>query len=170
MVFFDWNNEKIKEGNFIFEKNASLKVSETFFCELEERLGNKHSLTGYYETFNNCREQGLILDIYDNDKSLCIWACECRSSDQIMIVLGNEENKDINNMFDDEAYNRAKYFEYKDYASAVDFVYKQIKYIFKNKMNKDRHFKYDCNYDIDTIQSIKVDESSLDYNNRKVGI
>lgn len=110
------------------------------------------------------------MDIYDNDKSLCIWACECRSSDQIMIVLGNEENKDINNMFDDEAYNRAKYFEYKDYASAVDFVYKQIKYIFKNKMNKDRHFKYDCNYDIDTIQSIKVDESSLDYNNRKVGI
>ena len=87
-----------------------------------------------------------------------------------MIVLGNEENKDINNMFDDEAYNSAKYFEYKDYASAVDFVYKQIKYIFKNKMNKDRHFKYDCNYDIDTIQSIKVDESSLDYNNRKVGI
>lgn len=138
-------------------------VSEMFFEELEKRLGNKNTLTGYYGTFNNCREQGLMLNIYDKDRSLCIWACECRNSDDIMIVLGSEENKDNNNMFDDEAYKRAKYFKYSDYDSAVSFVFKQIKYMFKDKLSIDRHFKFDCNYNVDTIQRIKVDEESLDY-------
>ena len=104
-----------------------------------------------------------MLDIYDDNKSLCIWACECRNSDRIMIVLGSEENKDINNMFDDEAYNSAKYFEYKDYDSAVDFVYKQIKYMFKDKMNREKHFKFDCYYNINDIQRIKEDAEMFDY-------
>ena len=104
-----------------------------------------------------------MLDIYDDNKSLCIWACECRNSDRIMIVLGSDENKDINNMFDDEAYNSAKYFEYKDYDSAVNFVNKQIKYMFKDKKKKKKHFKFDCYYNINDIQRIKEDAEMFDY-------
>lgn len=146
-------------------KNNSLKVSEAVFKKLEEKLGDKHLLNGFYDTFNNCRESGLVLTIYDNnrDNHLCIWACESGNSDQIMIVIGNEKDKDANNMFDDEAYNRAKYFECNDYDSAIDYVYKQIKFMFKNKMNREKHFKFDCYYSIEDIQRINVDANILEY-------
>lgn len=96
---------------------------------------------------------------------MCIWACECRNSDQIMIVIGSEENKDINSMFDDKSYNHAKYFECNDYNTAIDYVYKQIKYMFKDKINKGKHFKFDFYKSIEDLQTIKDDVSMFYYDN-----
>lgn len=122
-----------------------------------------NSLNGYYGTFNNCREQGLILKIYEKQNELNIWSCQSRISDDIMIVLGNQDNIDINNMFDDIAFNNAKYFECEDYDSAVDFVYKQIKYMFKDKLNKEKHFKFDTYKSMEDIRKLKEDVSNLNY-------
>ena len=33
--------------------------------------------------------------------------CECRNSDDIMVVIGDDKNCDVNNIFDDDAFNRA---------------------------------------------------------------
>ncbi len=129
---------------------------------MEERLNN-NSLNGYYGTFNNCREQGLVLKVYEKQNELNIWACQCRISDDIMIVLGNQNNINNNNMFDDESFEKAKYFNFGDYDSAVDFVYKQIKYMFKDKLNKEKHFKFDTYKSIDDIRRIKDDAKDLDY-------
>ena len=137
-------------------------VSETFFKKLEKKLSNK-SLNGYYGTFNNCREQGLVLKIYEKQKELNIWACQNRMSDEIMIVLGNQDNIDKNNMFDDVSFNKAKYFEYGDYDSAVDFVYKQIKYMFKDKLNKEKHFEFNMYKSIEDIRELKENASNLNY-------
>lgn len=66
-------------------------------------------------------------------------------------------------MFDDLSFNNAKYFEYKDYDSAVDSVYKQIKYMFKDKLNKGRHFKFDTYKSMEDIRKLKEDVSNLNY-------
>lgn len=101
------------------------------------------------------------MKIYEKQAELNIWACESRISDDIMIVLGNQDNIDINNMFDDISFNKAKYFEYEDYDSAVDFVYKQIKYMFKDKLSKGKHFKFDTYKNIEDIRKLKENVSNL---------
>jgi len=113
--------------------------------------------------FNNNREQGLVLTIHKDDKDFIVWACECRNSDNIMVVLGNDKNINSNNMFDDEAYSKAKYFKCDDYDSAVDHVYKQIKYLFKDDLNYERHFKFDTYKSMEDLRRIELDASDLDY-------
>lgn len=80
-----------------------------------------------------------------------------------MIVLGNQDNINTNNMFDDNSFNRAKYFGFGDYDSAVDFVYKQLKYMFKDKLNQEKHFKFDTYKNMDDLRRIKEDAKDLDY-------
>lgn len=80
-----------------------------------------------------------------------------------MIVIGNENNKDINNKFDEEAYKNAKYFNYNDYESAVNYVYKMIKYLYKDKIRLEKHYKFDCNFPIDNIEKMFNDKENLIY-------
>lgn len=82
-----------------------------------------------------------------------------------MIVLGDQSNINPNNIFDDNDYNKAKYFKCDDYDSAVDYVYKQIKYVFKDSLNK--HFRFDTYYSIEKIRRIQEDASILDYEDYK---
>ncbi len=106
-----------------------------------------------------------MLSLYDTNTDFCIWACENRISDEIMIVLGKSHNKDSNGLFDEGTYNRAKYFSSDDYASAVDYVYRHIKYYFKDKMNVEKHYKFDLYRSINTLQLIKGDVSRHSYEN-----
>ena len=103
------------------------------------------------------------MKIYGENKSLYIWACLSRNSDQIMIVLGDDSSIDINNMFDEKAYNGAKYFPCDDYNNATDYVYNQIKFMFKKNFFKDTHYKFDCNYTLEEIKRIKEDAKELSY-------
>lgn len=137
-------------------------MSEKFFDKLEELI-YKSNLNGYYDTFNNCRETGYILKIYDNQKELNIWACETRNSDDIMIVLGSEEEKDNNNLFSDDAFKRAKYFKCDDYNSAVDYVYQQIKFMYKDEIVRESHIKYDRYYTMEQLRKICEDAKDLCY-------
>lgn len=104
-------------------KTASLLVSETFFNCLEQYYGyelDKCSL----QTFNNCREQGYCLVNYD--KNWVIWACECRNSDNIMLVFGTLSDKDFHNMFNEECWKDRKLFECQRYDLAVQAAKKFI--------------------------------------------
>lgn len=104
-------------------KGTSLLVSETFFKCLEQSYG-ENLKECYLETFNNCREYGLVLINYD--KNWVIWACECRNSDNIMLVFGTVGDKNINNMFNDECWENSKYFPYQRYDLAVEEAIKFI--------------------------------------------
>lgn len=139
-----------------------MQVSETFFKNLENKLG-KNKLDGYYETFNNNREQGYVLSIHKDSGDFIIWACESRNSDDIMIVIGNEKNINSVSMFDDDTYQKAHYFHYHDYDSAVDYVYKQLRTLFKDDLKFESHIKFDCYYGIDDIRRIYVDAKDLNY-------
>lgn len=149
----------------MFEKNHSLKVSENFFIALEEKLKKYHTNLNYYlGTFNNCREQGYMLEIYPpHEDSLCVWACECRNSDQIMVIVALQDCKDQNNMFDDKAFDVAKYYNYNDYDKATDYVISLIKKHFKREFLIGNSFKFDTKYSIYDIERICSDAENLDY-------
>ncbi len=149
-----------------FKKNNSLIVSETFFRKLEAKLTNvSNNLSGYYKTFNNCREQGLMLHIYDDidDNDLLIWACECRNSDDIMIVVADKTCSNVNDMFDDKAWESAKYFTVGDYNSAVDYTYSIIKKNFSKHFLEEYNTKFKMHKCLADLQRIESDAKDLDY-------
>lgn len=141
-------------------------VSETFFQKLEEKLGNaSDNLSGYYKTFNNCREQGLMLEICDdiNNNELLIWACECRNSDQIMVVLADRSCSDVNDMFNDKAWKSAKHFNVGDYDTAVNFTYNVIKKQFSKNFMEEYNTKFKMHKCLTDLQKIAMDSKDLDY-------
>ena len=103
------------------------------------------------------------MTIYDKKTSLVIWSCQARNSDQIMIICWDENSRNLFNMFNEEKFKSAKYFKSEEYDSAVDYVYKQLKYMFKDLMFLEKHFSFDINYSLDVIRRIKEDEKMLDY-------
>lgn len=89
--------------------------------------------------------------------------CECRNSDDIMVVIGDDKNCDVNNIFDDDAFNRAKYFKCEDYDNAVDYALKYLKVLFEKNFKQQIHIKYDVYRNIDDIRRIQIDADGLDY-------
>ncbi len=146
-----------------------MEVSQTFFNELEKKLKNApDSLNGYYKTFNNCREQGLMLTIYnDNDNEILVWACESRNSDNIMVITADRNCSDINDMFNDVAWQSAKYFKCGDYDSAVNYAFNVIKKQFKNDFPEISNTKFEMYKSLSDIQRIEADAKQLDYEDYK---
>lgn len=62
-------------------------------------------------------------------------------------------------MFNDEAYKKAKYFDVGDYNSAVNFVYKQIKFMFNNSLKKEQQFKFNIYQSLTDLKKIQEDAS-----------
>ena len=152
-------------GVKIFSKAMSLETSENFFKKLDSKLRNFPSdLVFDLDTFNNNRESGYVLHIFDiRDKGLCVWACNERRSDKIMIVIADDSCKDEKNMFSDSAYEKAKYFRNCDYKSAIDYTINQIRKFFPNKFLNNSHFEFSINKTLDDLEHIKLDAKDLEY-------
>ena len=143
-----------------------MEVSQTFFNELEKKLDNvSKNLFGFYKTFNNCREQGLMLTIYEptSENELLIWACQCRDNDNIMIIIADKSCSNINDMFNDEAWKNAKYFKNGDYDIAVNHTYNIIKKQFSKYFLQEYNSKFQMHKCILDLQHIKLDAEFLDY-------
>ena len=127
-----------------FQKCRSLRVSERVFDLVIEELdcdasGNHVKIDGWLETFNNCREQGLMLHVdsvdFDNEKRtkkiVKVWACEARNSDDILVIVSDDrEANDIHNMFSEEAYNNRKYFSYNEEHKAAEYIIDKVRETF----------------------------------------
>ena len=143
-----------------------MEVSQTFFNKLEEKLKNvSDNLEGYYKTFNNCREQGLMLTIYEplTDKEILIWACESRNSDNIMVVLADRSCSNTNDMFNDIAWKSARYFKCGEYDKAVNHTYNIIKKQFHKNFLEEYNTKFQMHKCLADIQHIQNDAKDLDY-------
>lgn len=81
-----------------------------------------------------------------------------------MLVFGNEKNCDLNNRYDDDAYKSARYFSCNEYEQAVNCAYNQIKYLFRNLLNKEKHIKFDTYKSIEDLRRIQLDANILSYN------
>ena len=122
-----------------FRKIRTIQVSERVFdlvCESldNEQTNNGVKIDGQLETFNNCREQGYVLNLdtldFKNSKatkeSLYIWAFECRNSDDIVVSWQTEYPN--NGMFSEETYKkRREYFRYSGLQEAADFIIDLVK-------------------------------------------
>ncbi|MBO5096475.1 MAG: hypothetical protein J6B98_06340 [Bacilli bacterium] len=151
----------------MFNKNESFEVSKKFFEDLEQKLNKLNpTFKGYYNVFNNCREQGLQLIIHgDNDinDELCIWSCICRNSDQIMVVIGDRNCSDTNNLFDYKAYRCAKYFNCGDYDKATNYTLNVIKMNFPKYINQSYSYKFNCYRNISDLEKIIDVAEYLEY-------
>lgn len=151
----------------MFEKNKSFEVSKKFFEKLEKKLNELNpTFNGYYNVFNNCRVQGLQLIVYADknvEDDLCIWSCMCRNSDQIMVVIADRTCSDNNNLFNDKAYQCAKYFEYENYDSAVEYTLNILKRNYPKYLNANYNIKFYCNRNLSDLEKIIADAKDLDY-------
>jgi hypothetical protein len=113
-----------ERGISMIEKKRSLVTSEIVFTILQTF---ELDVDGCLDTFNNCRETGLCLDVYSvNGKALKhlgrhIWVHEHRNSDSIVVRYGETEG--ANNMFSEETYlSGTKIFSYNQYYEAAYYV------------------------------------------------
>ena len=117
-------------------KDKGLIYSEYILNAVTYSLMDYEVLEGKVDLFYNCREQGYVLRIHDKEyeKSVCIWICANRHSDEPMIVwdyiLVPTEN---GNRYSEDAWeNRNKVFS--NIEEAVSQVKKIIKeYFFNDK-------------------------------------
>lgn len=138
-----------------------------FFEMLEEKLNKLNSaFNGYYNVFNNSKEQGFQLILYtDNvvEDSLCIWSCMDGNSDKIMVVIGDLNCSDKNNGFDDKAYKCAKYFNYDNYNSAIEYTLNVLKKNYPKHLNANYNYKFNCNKNLAFIEKIINHAEYFDY-------
>ena len=106
-----------------------------------------------------------MLTISDNINSneLLIWACECRNSDNIMVILADNNCSDINDMFNDKAWKSARYFKCDDYDSAVNYTYSVIKKQFDKNFLQEYNTKFKMHKCLTDLQHIESDVRDLEY-------
>lgn len=132
-----------------FRKIRTVQVSERVFDIVCEALDTEQceygvKVNGYLECFVNCREQGYVLNVYSTDWSaeerpcdLHVWACEARSSDEIMVVWDTETPDLAGNMFSEVAYNNnRKYFHFDEVQKAADYIIGLVKEKFIKEFTK----------------------------------
>ena len=132
-----------------FRKIRTIQVSERVFnlvCEeLDlEQTENYVKIDGWLECFSDCREQGYVLHLdsldFDSPKrtkeNLYIWACECKNSDNIIVMWQTEYPN--NEKVSEETYKeRRKYFSYNAEHEAKDFIIKLVKEHFRHEFYGD---------------------------------
>lgn len=126
-----------------FRKINSIRVSESVFdlvCStLDDYKDDGVKISGYLQTFNNCREQGYMLTVYSTynsekrtEKDLYVWVFESRNSDEIVVV--NSINYPMKGMFSDDDYENRVYFHYDERYKASEFIVVDlVKSHFKNE-------------------------------------
>lgn len=106
-----------------------------------------------------------MLEVCDNlhDSELLIWACECRDSDNIMVILADKSCANVNDMFDDKAWRSAKYFDVGDYDKAVNYTYNVIKNQFSKNFNEEYNTKFKMHKCLADLQKIVLDSKESYY-------
>lgn len=88
------------------KRNHSLVISQSIW-DLVELSTDEEKLLGWrLETFNNCREQGLVAVNYEKRK--VIWTYANRNTDLPTVIISTLEHMNINGMFDDEAWKKSE--------------------------------------------------------------
>jgi hypothetical protein len=101
----------------------SLKVARKVvgLIDLPKDIANNCSI----ESWSNCREQGLFIDLYGkvfgDSKGVCI--AENRNSDHILVIAGLHKNFDIQtNQPSEEDWKNRQLFDYNEHEKAARFI------------------------------------------------
>ena len=117
----------------MFTKAGSLAVSEMVFNCMLNDAEFVENYSGHLDTFNNCRETGFMLTVFDYKGEelsgrIAVWAHQQRNSDSIIVRWGT--GADIvhpNNMFSDAVYrSQSKSFAAGEVYTAAAYVTKKV--------------------------------------------
>lgn len=118
----------------------SLQVSHNV---MEILKAKDDKIKGYIDTFNNCRETGYILHVWqygdvELNGRVAIWVHEHRNSDNIVLRYTTKpEDIDINNMFNDEVdINGTEYFRANQEEEVAQYISKILEDI-SSKIKKE---------------------------------
>lgn len=110
----------MKKLNFNVPNN--LKVAYRLLKVLNKQVAPHNAKDLILNTFSNCREQGFALTNWNTKKKVLF--TENRNSDDIVVYYGAWDEYDIttNLPITEELWEQKKFFDYKDYNSAVNFI------------------------------------------------
>lgn len=80
-----------------------------------------------------------------------------------MIIIGNQKDRDINDMFSETAHSKRQFFKIDDISSSIKYVMDNIKATFPEKFIRPAKFNFECHYKLEDIERIVIDADSLEY-------
>gem|GEM_PF-3331948 len=132
-------------------KSQSLVVSETIFNLVLAKDDFCSEFDGSLDTFNNCRETGLVLTVSKRNgeflesecENIHIWVHQNRNSDEMAVRWGNSCDKSDYNMFTNEVCDEVftaedglaiqgrgtRYFESGAYAETAEWLISAVEYL-----------------------------------------
>lgn len=108
-------------------KTSSFQTSEIFINHLIQKLQPyQRDIYGNIEPFCNGREQGLMLSLYNllTDDQFCIWACESKTNQDLMIITSNIKNTE--NIYMQDDLEKAQYFSKDNFDDGIKYSLSQI--------------------------------------------
>ena len=118
------------KGEIMYLKpRENLLVAETLLQCIKARLSGFFEDTKgsvWYECFDNCREQGFVIIVWNKKEALRIAFSENRNSDDIVIYT-YRKNSGISNLPAQEEWENSKYFGWGKYTDATEYIFQLIK-------------------------------------------
>ena len=111
---------------------SNLLVAETLLQCVKARLHGffenyeKSHVSIWYECFDNCREQGFVIIVWNNHEPLRIAFSENRNTDDI-VIYNYKKNCGVSNLPDEKGWKNKKYFPYGKYTDATEYIFELIK-------------------------------------------
>ena len=118
-------------------RHKSLNYSERVIKSVIDKINKEFKgLDGILEVFNNSREQGFILKIYDSydpNYDTCIWVFEIPLQDHINVIFGSRMKCTDDNKWDKEMFESRIIFKSLQTSEVIDYIFDNI----KSKYEKD---------------------------------
>lgn len=126
-------------------KHKCLNYSERVIKSVIDRCNKEFKgLDGILEVFNNTREQGFLLKIYDSYDPMydtCIWVFEMPLQEQLNVIFGNRAECTQENHWNKEMFKSRIKFDSLQTKEVIDTIFDYI----KEKYDKDIEFDVKLN-------------------------
>lgn len=122
-------------------KHKCLNYSERVIKSVIDKCNKEFKgLDGILEVFNNTREQGFVLKIYDSydpTYDTCIWVFEIPLQDQLNVIFGNRGECTLDNKWNNEMFKSRIVFDSLQTKDVIDTIFDYI----KEKYDKEKDFE-----------------------------
>lgn len=126
-------------------KHKCLNYSERVIKSVIDKCNKDFKgLDGILEVFNNTREQGFVLKIYDSydpTYDTCIWVFEIPLQDQLNVIFGNRKDCTADNHWNEEMFKSRITFNSLQTKEVIDTIFDYI----KESYDKDKDFDVKLN-------------------------
>jgi len=112
-------------------KHKCLNYSERVIKSVIDKANKEFKgMDGILEVFNNKREQGFVLKIYDSydpDYDTCVWVFEIPLQEQLNVIFGKRIDATIDNKWTDEMFKSRITFDSLQVKEVIDLIFNHLK-------------------------------------------